>query len=315
MASAAAYNRGAIGKLWNLADLPPEWAGYHILLNGDLDSDLVIDDEELDEIDWIGFSDAVADFQLQFGIAEVDGKLGPSTLKRLRQAFALAGSLPAVVKRMGDLTLRRPKTPFAEPAGPPLTGRNAEERAVCNTWNRFGGAIGTEARARSIPARVALAVFFVESSGKAHDPATQLVVVRFEPHVFRRRSGRSVAFSHDSQADEWASLERAYALDKRAALASASYGLPQLMGFNAGITAHGNARELLLAFQDSCVEQVRGFFDFVEANALTQVAKREDWETFTSRYNGPGNVAVYSARLRRAIKVIDTLIEDGANFA
>jgi hypothetical protein len=62
MGSAATYNRDALGKIWNLHDLPVEWPGYQILLKGDLDQDLAIEPEELDEIDWIAFSETVGDF-------------------------------------------------------------------------------------------------------------------------------------------------------------------------------------------------------------------------------------------------------------
>jgi hypothetical protein len=42
---------------------------------------------------------------------------------------------------------------------------------------------------------------------------------------------------------------------------------------------------------------------------------KSDWLEFTRRYNGAGNVDDYSARLRRALKVVGSLKEDGARFA
>jgi hypothetical protein len=105
---------------------------------------------------------------------------------------------------------------------------------------------------------VALAIFAVESK-RAYDPTTGLVIVRFEPKVFLRRAARIVTSDHSSQLAEWQAIETAYAINPKAALESASYGLPQLMGFNFGVTEHADARALLLAFQRSAREQVAGF--------------------------------------------------------
>lgn len=65
---------------------------------------------------------------------------------------------------------------------------------------------------------------------------------------------------------EWANFTRAYEVNKDATLVSCSYGLPQLMGFNWEVTAHPSPRDMVLAFQRSCEEQVTGFFGFVRAN-------------------------------------------------
>ena len=53
MSSPSSYNRRALGRVWNLTDLPEEWPGYAILLRGDLDTDLVIEENE---IDWRSFT-------------------------------------------------------------------------------------------------------------------------------------------------------------------------------------------------------------------------------------------------------------------
>jgi hypothetical protein len=87
------------------------------------------------------------------------------------------------------------------------------------------------------------------------------------------------------------------------------------MGFNWEVTAHANAKDMVLAFQRSCEEQIAGFFGFVEANHLLRFIEAQDWRDFTRHYNGPGNVDVYSGRLIRALKVIESLEQDGAVFA
>jgi hypothetical protein len=329
MASPATFNRNAIGRLWNLSDIPAEWVGFQILLGGDTDQNLVIDQDEADRIDWIAFSEAVGDFQklAKMSLADRDSKLGQGTLKQLQKFFGasdasvdagdanIAGgeSAAKVLREFGDLSVFAATTPVSQPPGPPLTGRTLEERVVCRMWNDYGASIKQEAEALGIPTESALGVFFVESK-QAYDLATGLIIIRYEPHIFRRKSGKDVPAKRAGQNAEWDNFARAFDVHQEAALLSCSYGLPQLMGFNFGVTKHGNARDMFLAFQDSCSEQVQGFFGFVRKNNITKAIKNKDWRAFASVYNGPGAVDDYSGKLNRAMKVIDSLKQDGARF-
>ena len=99
MGSAATYNRQALGKIWNLHDLPEAYPGYRILLQGDLDRDLSLEPDELARIDWIAFSEAVEDFQAQVGLAPRDAKLGPITLRKLRESYGVAPAPAEILKR------------------------------------------------------------------------------------------------------------------------------------------------------------------------------------------------------------------------
>jgi hypothetical protein len=313
MGSAATYNRQALGRIWNLHDLPEEFPGYQILLQGDLDHDLSLEPDELDQIDWIAFSAAVGDFQERAGLTPPDAKLGPVTLRRLRQFYGMAPAPATILKRLGEMEFRPATVPVSEPPRPPLEGRTPGERSVATLWNRYGAAIYRQAQAFHLPVETALAVFFVESK-TAYDPQTGLVIIRFEPHIFRRKSGQEVSFSRGGQQNEWQNLARAFDLDQDAALLSTSYGLPQLMGFNWQVTRHPGVRAMVLAFQDSCEEQVAGFFNFVEQNGLIRFILNGDWRGFTRRYNGPGNVEAYAGGLIRALKVVNSLKEDGARL-
>jgi hypothetical protein len=313
MSSPATYNRNAVGTIWNLRDIPSEWPGYAILLKGDLDSNMAIEPNELDAIDWIAFSEAVGDFQEQAGVEKPDSKLGPDTLKLFRNQYGSQPIPDGVLKSVGDLVLKRASQPVAQPSGAKLVGRNDEERRICNLWNAYGAAINEQAVQFKIPVESALAVFFVES-GTAFDPATGLVIIRFEPHIFRKNTGKDVPWSRGGQKTEWQNFETAYGVNPDAAMLATSYGLPQLMGFNFWVTRFSAVRDMVLAFQDSCREQVAGFFGFVRKNGLFRPILDEDWRTFARRYNGPGNVDVYSAKLIRAMKVIDSLKQDGAEF-
>lgn len=313
MTSAATYNRQALGKIWNLHDLPEECPGYRILLQGDVNHDLSLTPDELDKIDWIAFSEAVGEFQERAGLTPRDEKLGPVTLKRLRESYGVTPSRPALLKRLGEMEFRPATVPVSEPPGPPLKGRTPEERSVATLWNRYGAAIHRQAQAYRLPVETALAVFFVESK-LAYDPRTGLVIIRFEPHIFKRKAGQEAPWSRGGQQAEWRNLAQAFALDADAALLSTSYGLPQLMGFNWQVTRHPSVKAMVLAFQDSCEEQVAGFFNFVERNGLIRCILSADWRGFTRRYNGPGNIEAYSGRLIRALKVVNTLQEDGASL-
>ncbi|MBT0652878.1 N-acetylmuramidase domain-containing protein [Geomobilimonas luticola] len=313
MPSPATYNRSAIGTLWNLRDIPVEWPGYAILLKGDRDNDLAIEPDELDGVDWIAFSEAVGDVQEEAGVKDPDSKLGPNTLKLLRKKYGEKPSAGTVLKTVGDLVLKKSREPVAPPAGPELVGRNDEERRICSLWNRYGAAIGGQASQYGIPVESALAVFCVES-GTAYDPGAGLVIIRFEPHIFRKHAGKEVVWGRGGQKTEWRNFETAFGVNPEAALLATSYGLPQLMGFNTWVTRFKSAREMVLAFQDSCTEQVAGFFGFVTKNRLERYIVDRDWRSFARRYNGPANVDDYSCKLNRAMKVIVSLQQDGATF-
>jgi hypothetical protein len=52
MTSPASYNRRAVGKHWNLMDIPVKWQGYATLRMGDLDRDRVLEEDEMDPGMW-----------------------------------------------------------------------------------------------------------------------------------------------------------------------------------------------------------------------------------------------------------------------
>lgn len=297
---AATYNRSTFGTGYTMADLPSGWAGTHLLSSFDTDGDLELSQLELAGVDWEAVSRSVSDFQASKGLSggEVDGRLGPKTLRLLRESFP--ASMAAVALRMGDLALPAAEERLAPP--PPnqiADGSGAPERAaVALLWNNYGGAVLAQAAETGVEPAVALAIFAVESK-RAYDPTTGLVIVRFEPKVFLRRAGRLVTSDHTSQLVEWKALEQAYALDQRAALESASYGLPQLMGFNFEVTKHPDARSLLLAFQRSARDQVAGFFGFVAANDLVDAARERRFVDFARRYNGIGKEQLYGDKMAR----------------
>jgi hypothetical protein len=267
----------------------------------DLDGDLTLSKQELDRVDWSAFTDRVRDVQTKAGFTgdALDGKLGPNTLSALKTQFAPARPAREILLRIGDLELPMAEERIAPPPSVvPETGP-ADKVAVARLWNSYGGAILDHASASQVEPAVALAIFAVESK-RAYDPSTGLVIVRFETKVFlRRSSGRLVTSDHSGQLAEWKAVEEAYAINPRAALESASYGLPQLMGFNFGVTRHSDARALLLAFQRSAREQVAGFFGFVASNGLIDEARERRFVDFARIYNGKGKEELYGAKMKK----------------
>lgn len=307
------YNQQSLGRRWHLIDLPIAWPGYQIIATTDVDDNLVIDHLEESYVDWFAFTQCVTQFQQEHSLTPIDGKLGPNTLKTLQRYYnremAPSGQhssneQPSLITLGPDFSLLPATHPTAEPNFLLPSSAHPTEQSIVNLWNHYGGAIIKAAKSFKLSIKTCLAVFQVESK-KAYDPATGLILIRFEPHIFKRYTGKNVAALHKNQSNEWHSLQEAYALDAEAALLSTSYGLPQLMGFNWKVTTFNSVKEMVLAYQDDCEQQVLGFFEFVSKNNLISAIKDQHWAKFVSGYNGPGNVPVYTQRLNRAMQVVN----------
>lgn len=306
---AEAYNRSRFGIGFALRDLPLGWIGTEALMSVDFDKDLTLSKSELDAVDWSAFTDWVRAVQSDAGFIgdALDGKLGPRTLAALKARFATGRPGGDVLLRIGDLELPAAEERIAPPPAVVPEQGTADKVTVARLWNNYGGAILGHAEASKIEPAVALAIFAVESK-RAYDPSTGLVIVRFEPKVFLRSSGRLVSSDHSGQLAEWQALEQAYAIDPQAALESASYGLPQVMGFNYRVTQKPDARSMLLAFQRSAREQVAAFFGFVEAKQLVDEARERRFESFARRYNGIGKEALYGAKMKKYFVLAEQLL-------
>jgi peptidoglycan hydrolase-like protein with peptidoglycan-binding domain len=105
---------------------------------------------------------------------------------------------------------------------------------------------------------------------------------------------------------EYQRFSRAFAIDAGCAMKSASWGLFQIMGFNAGFAGFknpdgsANVGPFVDAMKSNEQAQLTAFVNFIKTyngGALWQAMKTCDWVTFARIYNGPANVAVYSQKI------------------
>lgn len=97
-------------------------------------------------------------------------------------------------------------------------------------------------------------------------------------------NGRSRRFA----ADTWGlqTPERALKLDRWAAFESCSWGLGQVMGFNAVKVGFADVEAMVSAMLDSEDEQFQAMAGFIRAYDLSQYLAQGDWTNFAYHYNG-----------------------------
>lgn len=81
-------------------------------------------------------------------------------------------------------------------------------------------------------------------------------------------------------------LARAIKLDRIAALESASWGVGQVMGFNAGIAGYPDVEAMVTAMQDSEDEQLAAVARFLTHEGLEKHLQTHNWAAFALAYNG-----------------------------
>jgi hypothetical protein len=147
------------------------------------------------------------------------------------------------------------------------------------------------------------AVLTVESRGFGF-LADRRPKVLFERHIFfRETGGRFAATAPDlcaktgggyaGGAAEYNRIGRALALCRRSglgdelALNSASWGLGQIMGFNARSAGFSDASAMVTAMSASEGAQLTAMAGFMKSEGLDGRLKTRDWTGFARRYNGP----------------------------
>ncbi|HQT26140.1 MAG TPA: N-acetylmuramidase domain-containing protein [Burkholderiales bacterium] len=141
------------------------------------------------------------------------------------------------------------------------------------------------------------AVISVETSGTGFLPDRRPKIL-FERHVFSRLTGGKYDRLHpkisdpdpggygDPGAHQYERLQDAMALDRDAALKSASWGIGQIMGFNHEAAGFPDVEEMISRMKDSEHEQLVAMMKFLKSGNLDEPLRRKDWGAFAKGYNG-----------------------------
>jgi peptidoglycan hydrolase-like protein with peptidoglycan-binding domain len=140
-------------------------------------------------------------------------------------------------------------------------------------------------------------VLTVETAGCGFLPDRRPTIL-FERHIFSSRTGRRFDAAHPGisgsiggygppGAHQYERLEEAIGCDRRAALESASWGLGQIMGFNAGLAGFRDTEDMVSQMMHGENEQILGMAAFMRASGMHVPLQRRDWTAFARRYNGP----------------------------
>lgn len=135
----------------------------------------------------------------------------------------------------------------------------------------------------------------------------------FESHAFHTNTGGKYDGSHTdistaswvrnygaTGAHQYARLDEAIALDREAALKSASWGKFQIMGSNFAEAGYDTVEAFVSDMCDSESYQLDAFVAFLQNTGADKFLDAENWSAFARSYNGPGQVSVYAAKIAAA---------------
>lgn len=133
------------------------------------------------------------------------------------------------------------------------------------------------------------------------------VKILFEPHIFYRElkarginpdkhlAGNSDILysswksgSYGSTNIQWNKMNRAMKINKEAALASASYGRFQIMGFNYKMCKYSSVSDFVNDMMVSERYHLLSLIEFVRAKGLVKHLVNRNWSGFAKGYNGEG---------------------------
>jgi hypothetical protein len=122
-------------------------------------------------------------------------------------------------------------------------------------------------------------------------------LILYERHIFHKETGgKFSAASPDISspqtggyiggAAEYPRLQKAIALNREAAIRSTSWGMGQVMGFNAGLAGYASAEAMVAAMLDSEDAQLLAVANFLKSRKLDAKLAQHDWTGFARGYNG-----------------------------
>jgi hypothetical protein len=221
----------------------------------------------------------------------------------------------------------------------PPPGSKEPQPSACRVATRLGGLLQLLVAKTGVEGAAVIAVWLVESGGRSFtqkksplrlevhqlfDTWGKRTRQQFDLHFrfgghnlqpgqpwenqeFRTEETGEFHSVHHNQRSEYAALTLAQVLaGAEEGLRCASIGGCQIMMNSFGSLGYSSAQEMYTAFQESERAQVLGFFDFCQnklapnAGDLLNYLRAKDWANFAKYYNGPGQVAVYLAKLQSA---------------
>lgn len=135
------------------------------------------------------------------------------------------------------------------------------------------------------------AIAMIESSG-AGFYTSGAIKKRFEPAVFKRRTGQTAS-----------TYDAAYKLNPKEAMMSTSWGMFQIMGFNHVAAGYSSVESMVEDYQKSEAVQLDSFVKLILAWKLNDELRDLKYAAIARAYNGP-NYAVndYDTKLEKYYK-------------
>jgi hypothetical protein len=146
--------------------------------------------------------------------------------------------------------------------------------------------------------------------------------ILFERHIFHKlTNGRHDTGNADISSEksggyvggpgEYAHLEKALSLDRKAALQSASWGIGQVMGFNYKVAGFATIDAMVADMVKDENAQLLAMANFIKGNNLAGALQRQNWVSFARGYNGPDfKKNEYDTRLAAAHAKYKTILPD-----
>ncbi|MDX2100641.1 MAG: N-acetylmuramidase family protein [Leptolyngbyaceae cyanobacterium bins.59] len=164
-----------------------------------------------------------------------------------------------------------------------------------------------------VPVATIKAVVAVETSGGGFLSDGRPKIL-FEAHWFSDYTSGRYDISHPDissrrwnpslyrgGAAEYPRLQRAMALNRAAALQSASWGLGQIMGGNYQMAGYSNVENFVKDMYESEGKQLMAMVNFIKSQGLADDLRQRNWAGFALGYNGEGYRANnYDVKLAQA---------------
>ena len=142
--------------------------------------------------------------------------------------------------------------------------------------------------------------------------STDEPIILFERHVFSRLTRHLYDSTNPDVSNrdpggygaisrQHKRLQEAVALDRNAALMSASWGKFQIMGFNFTLAGYNSLQQFITAMYTSEAAHLDAFVHYIINTFIDDELRAKNWKEFARRYNGPAySKNFYDSKLQKA---------------